>query len=79
MTAHSAISVRISSAAHTSNGEGSTGIITRSLAAIAALAIDDQYTDSRSGVRHFSLHTLVGDKVLIVQPDAYDLVEFKVS
>ena len=33
----------------------------------------------RSGQRHFTLHAMVGDKVLIVQPDAYDLVEFKVS
>ena len=43
------------------------------------IAIDDIFTDSRSGQRHFSVHALVGDKVLIVQPGAYDLVEFKVS
>ena len=44
-----------------------------------SVGIDDQYTDSRSGVRHFSLHTMVGDKVLIVQPGAYGLVEYKVA
>ena len=43
------------------------------------IAIDDIYTSSRSGQRHFTVHALVGDKVLIVQPDAYDLVEFKVA
>ena len=43
------------------------------------IAIDDIYTDSRSGQRHFSVHALVGDKVLIVQPGAYGLAEFKVS
>ena len=43
------------------------------------VAIDDIYTDSRSGQRHFSVHALVGDKVLIVQPAAYALVEFKVA
>ena len=43
------------------------------------VAIDDIYTSSRAGARHFTVHALVGDKVLIVQPDAYDLVEFKVA
>ena len=43
------------------------------------IAIDDIYTSSRSGQRHFTVHALVGDKVLLVQPDAYDLVEFKLS
>ena len=43
------------------------------------ISIDDQYTDSRSGQRHFSVHMLVGDKVLLVQPAAYGLVEFKVA
>ena len=45
----------------------------------ANVAIDDIYTDSGAGTRHFSLHVLCGSKVLIVQPDAYDLVEFKVA
>ena len=43
------------------------------------VSIDDIYTSSRSGQRHFTVHTLVGDKVLLVQPDAYGLAEFKVS
>ena len=43
------------------------------------IAIDDIFTDSRSGQRHFSVHALVGDKVLIVQPGAYGLVEYKVA
>ena len=43
------------------------------------VAIDDIYTDSRSGQRHFTVHALVGDKVLLVQPAAYGLVEFKVA
>lgn len=40
---------------------------------------DDIYSDSASGVRHFTMYTLVGAKVLIVQPDEYDLVEFKTA
>ena len=43
------------------------------------ISIDDIYTDSRSGQRHFTVHTLVGDKILIVQPAVYDLAEFKVA
>ena len=43
------------------------------------ISIDDSYTDSRSGQRHFSVHMLVGDKVLLVQPAAYSLVEYKVA
>ena len=45
----------------------------------ASLAIDDIYSDSGSATRHFSLHILVGDKVLIVQPGAYARVSFKVA
>ena len=43
------------------------------------IGIDDIFSDSRSGQRHFSVHLLVGDKVLIVQPDAYDQIQFKVA
>ena len=43
------------------------------------VSIDDIYTSSRSGQRHFTVHTLVGDKVLLVQPAAYSLTEFKVA
>ena len=43
------------------------------------IAIDDIYTDSASGQRHFTVHALVGDKVLLVQPAAYALAKFKVA
>ena len=43
------------------------------------ISIDDIYSDSASATRHFSIHVLVGDRVLLVQPDAYALTEFKVS
>lgn len=41
--------------------------------------IDDIYTDAASGERHFTMHVLVGAQVIIVQPAAYDLVEFKLA
>ena len=40
--------------------------------------IDDIYSGAASGVRSFTFHILVGD-VLLVQPDAYDQVSFRVS
>ena len=43
------------------------------------LSVDDIYSDAASGISHFTMHMLVGDKVLLVQPDAYGLVEFKVA
>jgi len=43
------------------------------------IGIDDIYSDSGSGIRHFTLNLLVGDKVLLVQPSAYALAEFKVA
>ncbi len=58
---------------------GRPGLTTAVHPTWATLSIDDIYSDSASATRHFSLHVLVGDKVLIVQPDAYDLVEFKVA
>ena len=45
----------------------------------ANLTIDDIYSDSGSGQRHVTMHLLVGSKVLVVQPDAYDLAEFKLA
>ena len=59
--------------------KGRPGLKTASHPVWANVAIDDIYSDSGSGTRHFSLHVLCGSKVLIVQPDAYDLVEFKVA
>ena len=59
--------------------KGRPGLRTASHPVWAKVAIDDIYSDSAKGQRHFSLHVLCGSKVLIVQPDAYDLVEFKVA
>ena len=58
---------------------GRMGLRTASHPVWDSLGIDDIYSDSASGQRHYTLHTLVGDKVLLVQPDAYGLVEFKVA
>ena len=44
-----------------------------------SMQIDDIYTDSASARRHVTMHVLVGDKVLIVQPDAYKRAAFKVA
>ena len=44
-----------------------------------SMQIDDVYTDSASATRHVTLHVLVGDKVLIVQPDAFARAAFKVA
>ena len=43
-----------------------------------SIAIDDIYTDSASGRRFFTMHLLVGD-VIVVQPDAYAQIAYKVS
>ena len=40
--------------------------------------IDDIYSGSASGERYFTLHVLLGD-VILVQPDAYAQVAFRVS
>ena len=45
----------------------------------ASLQIDDIFTDSASATRHITLHALVGDTVLLVQPAAYRLGLFKVK
>ena len=42
------------------------------------ITIDDPYTSSASGQRHFTAHILCGD-VILVQPDAYSEVRFKVA
>ena len=44
-----------------------------------SMSVTDIYTDAAKGWTHFTLNVLVGDKVLIVQPNAYGLVEFKVA
>ena len=44
----------------------------------AEVGIDDIYSDSASGTRHFTLHHLVGD-VIIEQTSAYERVDFKLT
>ena len=58
---------------------GKPGIRTASHPMWESLVIDDVYSDSASGARHISMHLLVGSKVLLIQPDAYRLAEFKVA
>lgn len=58
---------------------GRPGLRTASHPVWANVTIDDIYSDSAKGQRHFSLHVLCGSKVLLVQPAAYGLVEFKVA
>ena len=58
---------------------GRMGVRTACHPTWGTISIDDIYTSSRSGQRHFTVHTLVGHKVLLVQPDAYGLAEFKVA
>ena len=42
------------------------------------VSIDDIYSDSASGTRHFTMHVLLGD-VILTQPDAYAQIAFKVA
>ena len=42
------------------------------------VSIDDIYSGSASGTRHFTLHVLLGD-VILVQPDAYAQISFQVA
>ena len=42
------------------------------------VSIDDIYSGSASGERYFTLHAVVGD-VILVQPDAYDIVAFRTA
>ena len=42
------------------------------------ISIDDIYSGSGRGQRYFSMHVLLGD-VILVQPDAYAEVSFKVA
>ena len=42
------------------------------------ISIDDIYSGSASGERFFTMHVLLGD-VILVQPDAYEQVSFRVS
>ena len=42
------------------------------------ISIDDIYSGSASGARHFTMHVLLGD-VFLTQPDAYAQVAFKLA
>ncbi len=42
------------------------------------VSIDDIYSGSASGTRHFTMHVLLGD-VILVQPDAYAETAFRVA
>ena len=42
------------------------------------ISIDDIYSGSASGTRHFTMHVLLGD-VIVVQPAAYAQVAFKIA
>ena len=42
------------------------------------VSIDDIYSGSASGERYFTMHVLLGD-VILVQPDAYAQVAFKIA
>ena len=42
------------------------------------VSIDDIYSGSASGTRHFTMHVLLGD-VILVQPDAYAQVAFQLA
>ena len=58
---------------------GLPGIRTASHPVWASISIDDIYSDSASGQRHVTMHLLVGSQVIVIQPDAYDLAEFKLA
>ena len=42
------------------------------------ISIDDIYSGSASGTRHFTMHVLLGD-VILVQPDAYEQIAFQLA
>ena len=42
------------------------------------ISIDDIYSGSAQGERYFTMHVLLGD-VILVQPDAYAQVAYKVA
>ena len=58
---------------------GQPGIRTACHPVWNAITVDDIYSDAASGQRHVTMHVLVGDKVLLVQPDAYRRLDYKVS
>ena len=43
-----------------------------------SIDIDDFYSDSASGIRHFTMHILCGD-IIIQQASAYERLDLRVS
>lgn len=58
--------------------EGVNAVRTATCPVWNEISIDDIFSDSASAIRHFTLHALIGD-ILIVQSDAYERVDLKVS
>jgi hypothetical protein len=58
--------------------KGRTGLRTAVCPHWGAVSIDDIYSGSASGERYLTLHVLLGD-VILVQPDAYAQVAFKLA
>ena len=58
--------------------KGRTGIRTAVCPHWGEIGIDDVYSGSIKGERYFTVHVLLGD-VILVQPDAYAEVSFRVS
>ena len=58
--------------------DGVNAVTTATCPTWAELAIDDIYSDSASGTRHFTLHALIGD-VVVHYPSAYERVDVKIS
>ncbi|MDE0387831.1 MAG: hypothetical protein OXI75_03935 [Rhodospirillales bacterium] len=56
-----------------------TGLRTASHPTWGSMSVSDVYSDAASGQTHFTLHVLVGDKLLLVQSAAYGLVEYKTA
>ena len=58
--------------------DGVNAMSTATLPVWTEIGIDDIYSDSASGIRHFTMHSLIGD-VVITQADAYERVDLKIS
>ena len=71
------------------NANVSQGIVRRTGAGVvgavhptwASISIDDIYSDSASAIRHYTMHVLVGAKLLLVRPagEIFDSVLYKVA
>ena len=58
--------------------KGRTGLRTAVCPHWGEVGIDDIYSDSAAGTRHFTMHVLLGD-VILVQPAAYAQAAFKLA